>query len=100
MNDLELEHPTRERLAAFGLGQLNEEDLAEVEGHLANCPACRQVAEGVADDTLIVLLRSAATEPVSVERKDVPEPTTPMAPHAAGAPAAALPPALADHPRY
>ena len=57
----------REVLTAYGLGQLSEEELAGIDGHLATCAVCRQVVEGVAPDTLLTLLRSAATEPDSTE---------------------------------
>lgn len=49
MNDIELGHPTSAQLAAFGVGQLAEGDLAQIESHLAHCSDCRQIAEGVAD---------------------------------------------------
>ena len=60
MNDVELDHPASARLAAFALGQLAEGELAEVVAHLARCNACRQVTEGVADDTLLVITGYAA----------------------------------------
>lgn len=106
MNDVELAHPTSTQLAAFGLGQLTEGELAKIEGHLAHCIACREAAESVADDTLIALLRSAATEPASIERRDVTEPQTGQQPTATAldataiAPQAGVPTALTDHPRY
>jgi predicted anti-sigma-YlaC factor YlaD len=65
MNVLELEHPTGAVLSAYGLGQLNEEELAGIDEHLASCAACRLVVQGVAPDTFLMLLRSAATEPDS-----------------------------------
>ena len=65
MNAVELEHPTGAVLSAYGLGQLNEEELAGIDEHLAGCAACRQVVQGVAPDTFLMLLRSAATEPDS-----------------------------------
>jgi hypothetical protein len=102
MSDLQIEHPTGERLTAFGLGQLPDAELAEVEAHLAHCTACRQAAEGVADDTLIALLRSAATEPDSLAREDGPQAPTQTAPGSARAAGVdvGLATALADHPRY
>ena len=91
MNAVQLDHPPGPTLTAYGLGQLSEEELAGIDGHLADCAVCRQVVEGVVPDTLLSLLRSAATEPDSTEG---------MAESVAKAPAAAVPPALTNHPRY
>ena len=68
MNALTLEHPTGSVLVAYGLGQLDETELADIDAHLAECDLCRQVVEGVAPDTLLTLLRSAATDPDSTRR--------------------------------
>jgi tRNA A-37 threonylcarbamoyl transferase component Bud32 len=103
MNALELEHPTGEMLIAYGLGQLKEEELAGIDGHLANCAVCRQVVEGVAPDTLLNLLCSAATEPHSTEWVAGAEAGGEAAgPGESGvtAPPAAVPSALMNHPRY
>ena len=67
MNCVEEEHPNDSILIALGLGQLSEEELADIDGHLAQCAACCRVAEGVAPDTLLTLLRSAATETDKIE---------------------------------
>jgi tRNA A-37 threonylcarbamoyl transferase component Bud32 len=101
MNNVQLTHPAGERLAAFGLGQLTDDELADIESHLAHCDACRRVAEDVADDTLVALLRSTATEPDSFTA-DGPAPSAPATASESPAVAAApgLPAALADHPRY
>src|SRR5262245_8650845 len=94
MNAVQLEHPSGTLLTAYGLGQLAEEELAGIDSHLATCDVCRQVVEGVVPDTLLSLLRSAATEPDSIEANSVPpESHTPTPP-------AALPTALIEHPRY
>ncbi len=85
MNCVEQDHPTESILIAIGLGQLNEEELADIDGHLANCAACCEVVEGVAPDTLVALLRSTATDVAKTE--------TPL-------PGAAAPAALNAHPRY
>ncbi|HEV3118238.1 MAG TPA: protein kinase, partial [Gemmataceae bacterium] len=97
-----LEHPTRELLNAFSLGQLDEGELAAIEDHLARCNACREAAENAADDTLIALLRSAATEPNSdtgAHCQAAPTQTDPGGPVRTAADLA-VPPALVDHPRY
>jgi hypothetical protein len=101
MSDVQLTHPAGERLAAFGLGQLTDDELADIESHLAHCDACRRLAEDVADDTLVALLRSAATEPDSFVIESPPPGAPATAPEgSAVAPDTGLPAALADHPRY
>jgi anti-sigma factor ChrR (cupin superfamily) len=57
----EEEHPSRERLSALGLGQLDEREFLVLAGHLARCPRCRAIVEGIPDDSFINLLRSAAS---------------------------------------
>src|SRR5262249_32337076 len=97
-----LEHPARERLNAFSLGQLEEAELAAIEDHLEHCGACREAAASAADDTLIALLRSAATEPNSNPAEPCRAPAT-QTEAGAGAPTASglmVPPALAEHPPY
>ena len=84
MTAVELEHPTGSVLTAYSLGELGEAELAGIDAHLAECEVCRQVVEGVAPDTLVALLRSAATD---VIKCDAPTAATPQA-------------ALKDHPRY
>jgi Protein kinase domain/Outer membrane efflux protein len=103
MTAVKLEHPTGKLLIAYGLGQLGEEELAGIDDHLANCEICRQVVEGVAPDTLLNLLCSAATEPQSAEWVAQAEP----GPEAAGKAESgfkplptAPPPAITNHPRY
>ena len=102
MNAVMQEHPPGSVLTAYSLGQLGEEELAGIDGHLADCAVCRQVVEGVVPDTLLSLLRSAATEPDSTENVNpgdglrgfgVPQPR----PRAANE---RPPEALANHPRY
>src|SRR5690349_19126801 len=58
-------HPDRERLQAFGRGDLLEEEAAEIEAHLAACADCPSwLAQAPEDDPLLALLRTAgqATE--------------------------------------
>jgi hypothetical protein len=103
MDNVLLEHPSQQRLQAFALGQLTESELAEVEAHLGSCADCRQAAEGVADDTLIALLRSAATDPDSragSSPQDVRTRTRVGGASMPGASAGAIPEALLRHPRY
>jgi len=86
MNAIDIDHPTGTVLTAYSLGQLNEGELAAIDGHLAECAVCRQVVDGVPPDTLLSLLRSAATDTDKTE------------PH--GPSSQPAPPALLEHPRY
>jgi uncharacterized protein (TIGR03067 family) len=102
---LESEHPSGDLLTAYGLGQLREEALAEIDRHLAGCGVCREVVEGVAPDTLVSLLRSAATEPDSTDvvaevLRSPGSDTQGFIPQPRPRESATPPPALADHPRY
>src|SRR5262249_5429916 len=91
MTDHLVTHPDPERLSAFGLGKLDEAEAVAVHEHLEACDACRAAAEAAPDDTLASLGRASATPPDGTFAL----PATPFA-----APPPAVPPALADHPRY
>src|SRR5262249_40399388 len=54
------QHPTPDQLSAFALGQLDEVP-SSVEEHISRCPDCQQGAARAPDDTLVSLLRAAAT---------------------------------------
>ena len=43
MAEQSLEHPDPARLAAFGRGLLIDDEMAEVESHVAVCEPCCQV---------------------------------------------------------
>jgi hypothetical protein len=103
MTIVEQEHLTDSMLIALGLGQLNDEELAGIDDHIAECSACCQVAAGVAPDTVLTLLRSAATETDKIEGNDyvhVPSRTALYAASGSLDPESAPPPALTEHPRY
>ncbi len=98
MNAVMQEHPSGSVLTAYSLGQLGEENLAGIDGHLADCDVCRQVVEGVVPDTLLSLLRSAATEPDSTDgAAGSGDPRRAQGPRAVND---QPPEALANHPRY
>jgi serine/threonine protein kinase len=59
MSELFQNHPDREQLTAFALGQLEEEASVVIENHLDSCGACRTATEAVADDSLVSLLRGS-----------------------------------------
>src|SRR5262249_22243645 len=98
MSDVNLAHPSLDLLTAFGQGRLDEAALAELSSHLGECGACRDTVEASGDDTLISLLRSAATEHDTEEKKD-PQETATLAPTPRTGDVG-LPAELADHARY
>src|SRR5262245_61175234 len=65
------EHPSPQMLHHFAEGRCSEEDAAQVERHIENCPACWAVLADVSDDDFVGRLRSLAaeddTETVNVE---------------------------------
>jgi tRNA A-37 threonylcarbamoyl transferase component Bud32 len=50
-------HPGREKLAAFGLGKLDDAQAGAVAAHLAACTACQAVVDSVPDDALVASIR-------------------------------------------
>src|SRR4051794_30023393 len=55
------EHPSSERLDAFGRGDVLEPEAATIEDHLAACPDCvKKLASGSSDDVLIGLVRAGS----------------------------------------
>src|SRR5688572_10403343 len=91
------DHPTPADLQAFVLGTLPDPVASGIESHLSDCFDCQKAAAGVADDTLVNLLRSAETSQAG--------PVTPGTGFAETVglpvgPAADPLPALADHPKY
>jgi uncharacterized protein (TIGR03067 family) len=100
MGDKNLLHPAAEQLTAFGLGQLDEAALLEIESHLTACAACREAVEQVADDTVVSLLRSTATES-DANAGPHEDPTQAAGATPAGSvQAPGIPQELAQHPRY
>jgi anti-sigma factor RsiW len=106
MNEREQIHPDREKLVAFGLGQLAEETAAAMEAHLASCPECAQVLEGLKGDSFIIRLQAAALpatadNPVPARSTAGPEaPTLTVTVTPKPATDLVVPPELANHPRY
>jgi hypothetical protein len=104
-------HPTPDAIEAFALGKLELDALSRLEGHLAGCERCQDLAEAVAPDTLVQLLASAATL-CSTASPDAPTsscaaatpallPTHAWADSAPQAPPQGdVPAALAGHPKY
>jgi WD40 repeat protein len=89
------DHPSPERLPAFGLGLLSAEESAVIERHVAECDACCRSLLTVADDALVSRLRQAASTSSAAEA-----PTQGLSVPGATAAPEPLPPELAAHPRY
>ena len=53
-----MNHPPVARLAAFGHGKLGEARAEAIAAHLAECAACREYLDNLADDALLALIRS------------------------------------------
>jgi len=64
----QLQHPTALELAAFSSGLVDEERLARLQGHIAQCPCCRAVLKSLPPDRLEMLLRESlsCSEPLQV----------------------------------
>ncbi len=54
-----MQHPAPDRLAAFGLGRLNETEMLQISEHLAGCPVCCRAIDAAPVDRLVRLLRHA-----------------------------------------
>jgi len=77
-------HPASDRLRAFSLGHLSNDDSEAIENHLADCPTCHQTLASLDDnDSFQSLLKSLD------QRAADPPP-----------PPAATPQVLQNHPRY
>jgi hypothetical protein len=99
-------HPGDSDLRRFGSGQMSADEAEGVEAHVSGCPDCCRVLKGLADDSLVELLRSAVNAaparpgttggPPAAGPADSTTPATLPATPAV----AAVPPELGDHPRY
>jgi WD40 repeat protein len=98
------EHPKLEQLAAFRQGSLDEEELAEIENHLADCAVCCRSLQTLPDDSFLLLVRkSFDVPPLPVVAGENPGPLeTRIGVQAAAAARRGfeVPPDLAAHPRY
>ena len=89
-------HPSPDILQAFGLGQLNPLEQAEIERHIAGCDECCQALQEVPDDTLVERLQKDNTPPDATAAWP-----SATAPGPAKSPAVrGIPKELLDHPRY
>jgi uncharacterized protein (TIGR03067 family) len=95
-------HPSRADLEAFALGRLHDDTDAAVEEHVNRCSSCQLVLDQVPGDTLVALLRSAASVSDTIKAlQGAPTMADTPAEGPAVAPSAVdLPAALIGHPRY
>jgi serine/threonine protein kinase len=82
-----VDHPTPEKLAAFGASQLAAAETAVVRAHLETCAACRNVVAAAESETVAPAAHTPASAPLP-------------SPAPAPAPPSNVPPILANHPRY
>lgn len=100
VTDAQPTHPNADRLVAFRLGRVTGEEGDAIQAHLADCEACRKLAEALQPDTLLALLQASATvPPVPALDALAPEAAT-IAPSTSALARSAAPPELAEHPRY
>ena len=64
--DADTMHPAAERLRAFVLGELNDAASEGIEQHLSGCAICRESLHGGAEDSLVALIRAAASTTVGL----------------------------------
>jgi hypothetical protein len=104
MNKANTSHPNPDRLAAFGLGALDDTDSAEIECHVADCPDCRLQLENLPADSFVSKLQESARHEASIGSSLTSvggmheAPTWPGELPSAGD--SEVPEALARHPRY
>ena len=81
-----LQHPSLKELTAFSGGHLPPDEAATVESHIGECgPCCETLLSLSSEDTFVELLRQTQNSEELSESLEADE---------------AIPPALADHPRY
>jgi serine/threonine protein kinase len=90
------EHPGTEELQAYGQGLLAPEAAVTLEEHLADCARCCELLEQAPGDSFLYRLRDAG--PPAPRAADRTADTDIL--EAASSGAAAVPPELANHPRY
>ncbi len=93
--------PSAEVLTAYGLGKLNETDLAAIARHLEGCQSCREAVANVRADSFVG--RVPAAQPIPSGTHLPGQPAGPL-PSSAIPPnrnaVMDLPPELAQHPKF
>ena len=86
-------HPSPEKLAAYGLGQLPQHQATLIEQHITECePCCETIFDLSHGDTFVDLLYKAQHAPT--------EQTVDHDGQVLGQTSVEVPPQLAEHPRY
>jgi hypothetical protein len=93
-------HPDPERLAAFGLGHLDEAEALALESHLSACPECSAALERLAADSFVARLRGAATEATHADSIAPADAATLVSVPSLPTGEQPIPPELANHSRY
>jgi Protein kinase domain len=106
MNAVQQDHPDERQLAALKVGKLTPPESVEIERHVAACDTCCEAMKTLPDDSLVVLLQqpsgiSTPTAPTEFVEPSHPAEVATLAaePADTGEPTA-VPPGLANHPRY
>jgi serine/threonine protein kinase len=88
------DHPSREELSAYCLGQLPEERAVAIDSHISECePCCETIVELSSEDTFAGLLQEAGR--LSTDQTAEHDGAT-----ATSASFDEIPPPLSEHPRY
>jgi len=100
MDDTLTTHPPKDRLRAFGLGQLDSAEAEEVAEHLDRCRDCSETMAGLEDDTFVSLVRKSPG-PLADQQAEI-QATIDSQSGVTGEAntLAELPPELRRHPRY
>ena len=89
----QLTHPSHEKLAAYGLGQLPPDQAALIEQHITECePCCETIFDLSSGDTFVDLLCKAKQAFKERTVREAGQETSPTS--------LDVPPQLAEHPRY
>ena len=70
MNAPSDEHPSRQELAAFGVGKLDDHDHERVEFHIERCDSCCKYLQSLPGDTVVRLLGMADEDTSVMARGD------------------------------
>jgi serine/threonine protein kinase len=88
------DHPSREELSAYSLGQLPEERAVAIDSHISECePCCETIVELSSEDTFAGLLQEAG-------RLSTDQTAEQDGAMATSASFDEIPPPLSEHPRY
>src|SRR4051812_4334483 len=100
MPDVHNQHPSLVELTAFDRGQLRPGEREALERHIAGCATCCQRLDSIADDRLVVLLRTSTSQATSTVEMALPTSSADTPPTVRGPAALVVPAELVDHPRY